>query len=95
MIVTKDFAGDLQGWLHLVWKLEPELTDGFIDLLADLAVLSHKDVAARPGWRDRQNSHLSAIEDARGCPGVRYGLFRDEQPGAIIRGRDGVLTIDG
>ena len=84
VIFTRDFAGDLQGGLQLIWKLEPALADGFVDLLADLsvrlssplAVLSHDDVAGRPGWRGRQNSHKYALREALHSRAVRYGLFR-------------------
>ncbi len=83
VLVTSNVAGDVQGRLSLIWKLDPALTEGFVDLLSDLsvllssplAVLSHQDVPGRPGWKGRESSHMSALEEAL-QPGVQYGLFR-------------------
>jgi len=83
VIVTRNVPGDVLGRLSLSWQLDPVLTDGFVDLLADLsvllssplAVLSHQDLPGRPGWKGRESAHLSALEEALG-PGVQYGLHR-------------------
>lgn len=85
MVITpRKWAGPVQGGLSFTWDLDPSLTEGFVDLLADLsvmlsaplAVVSHRGgVIDQAGWTSRVNRHIDAIRaDPQGDG--RYGLCR-------------------
>ncbi len=85
MVITpEEWAGPVQGGLSFNWELDPSLTEGLVDLLADLsvllcaplAVLSHRGGVLDPvGWSARVKAHTKAIRaDPQGDG--RYGLYR-------------------
>ncbi len=85
VIGANNRAGPVQGGLSFTWELDPSLTDGFVELLADLSVLlsaplavvSHQgDVIDPAGWESRVYRHIEAVHAAPPTGDVRYGLYR-------------------
>lgn len=85
VVVTEDRAGCVQGQLALRWQFDPELLDGFVDLLVDLvdlmssplAVLSHQGAGReRAGWQSRVSMHRLAVREALRPGPAQYGLCR-------------------
>lgn len=81
-IAPRNWAGHQQGRLSLYWQFDLTLTDGLVDLLADvsnlvsspLSVLSHQheDFRVWMGWEARVGSHRQAEREASSQP--RQGL---------------------
>lgn len=82
-IATENWAGDIDGALLLDWSYDEALSEGFVELLADLSVLASSPLTVlshaaggrqRAGWRSREGTHQVALQAVD--PNFRYGLFQ-------------------